>query len=151
MSANPPRFFWKGKRVSERVYKHRCRQKNVGKTIMKRFIDKSGAHNLETCLKADETVEFMEVEGRRIIHVDTLAKQLCCRNCKSTLSLTNILSEKLIGVASKFVIQCQQCKTETGVCTDKQHKVKNQNAHFDGNTKGVIGEYTIICIYNDKS
>ena len=125
--------------MTERVYKDRCRQKEVGKTIMKNFIAKNDVHNLKTSLQADENLKFVNIEGRRIVHIETLGKQLYCRICKSVLSLSKIVSEKQNGLASQFSVECDKCKAVTGVYTDKQHHVSKQNAHFDTNTKNCYG------------
>ncbi|OXU17178.1 hypothetical protein TSAR_012609 [Trichomalopsis sarcophagae] len=79
------------------------------------------------------------IEGRRIVHLQTLGEQLICNKCKSILSLTDTVEEKNVGLASIFYVRCRECKITSSVCSDKYHKTADQNIHFDTNTKAVIG------------
>ncbi|XP_074111471.1 uncharacterized protein LOC141535446 [Cotesia typhae] len=62
-----------------------------------------------------------------------------CIHCEFLLSLTDLVSEKRIGVASIMSIKCRTGHKITGVSTDKQHTVSNGNSHYDSNTQLVIG------------
>lgn len=95
----------------------------------------------KTVSNLKDVTKSIEIEGRRIIHVETLANQLFCRKYKSVLSLTKIIKEIRVDLASKFYIECLSCKLINEVCSDKQHDVNNQNKHFDTNTKAVMGKY----------
>ena len=63
MNEKPKRFYWKGKKVSQKEYYNRCRQQQVEKTIRSVFNSKT-MYNLKT----DGNVTI--VEGRRIVHVE---------------------------------------------------------------------------------
>ncbi|XP_043471058.1 uncharacterized protein LOC122504185 [Leptopilina heterotoma] len=117
------------------------------KNIRKNFAAKT-VSNLQDVTKSTE------IEGRRIIHIETLANQLFCRKCESVLSLTKITKEIRVGLASKFYIECLSCKVVNEVCSDKQHDVNNQNKHFDTNTKAVMDanlQVGIVIADNDSS
>lgn len=136
MSEKQQRFYWKGKLVSAKVYKRRCEQSNIAKKIQKIVKNKCGADNL----KNDSNCKVVNpIEGRRIIHVQTLAEQLICKKCNSILSLTDTFEEKRVGLASIFYVKCRVCRVTSSACTDKQHDTAGQNLHFDTNTKAVIG------------
>ncbi|XP_043468802.1 uncharacterized protein LOC122502708 [Leptopilina heterotoma] len=133
-------YYWKGKKVTKKVYENRCRMQNVGKNLRSVY----GIKNVEPNLKNDSNCEFVKcesAEGRRIVHLKTLAEQLNCKNCKSVLSLTDIVNEKRFGLASVFNVKCNTCLLSTQVSTDKQHIVSgpNMHKHFDVNTKVVVG------------
>lgn len=79
------------------------------------------------------------VEGRRIVHMNTLANEMICKKCMSKLHFLDIEEEKQHGLASIFYIRCEKCKTLCTVATDKQHITNSNEKHFDINTKAVIG------------
>ena len=56
----------------------------------------------EPCLKDRESDSKI---GRRIVHVDTLGKELVCKKCSGTLSLRNIVDEVRLGLASLFIVK----------------------------------------------
>ncbi|XP_066582289.1 uncharacterized protein [Prorops nasuta] len=120
----PKRFFWKGKRVTEKVYKKRCLDQQLAKNLRNIYGTKRGTYNLKKeKLEKDENCQAVEkvLEGRRIVHLQTLGEQLFCKKCKCALSLLNIISEKHYGFASVFDVQCPQSKIVKKVATDKQH------------------------------
>lgn len=147
------RYFWRGKRVTEKVYNHRLQQQQLGKSIRSIYGTKNGVDNL----KNDTNIKFVgiqkrpirhsalkeqatcDVEGRRIVHIKTLGEQMICKTCTSILSLSDITDEKQRGLASIFYVKCRGCNISTEVHTDKRHAVSNQKIHFDTNTKAVIG------------
>ncbi|XP_058793782.1 uncharacterized protein LOC131665724 [Phymastichus coffea] len=92
MSENSGKWFWKGKRVTQAVYKKRCKQTEIEKGIRKRQSENMQTDTV-TDLAATTTIKS-NIEGRRIIHVDTLAQQLFCIKCGSTLSLVDCVKEK---------------------------------------------------------
>ncbi|XP_018399359.1 PREDICTED: uncharacterized protein LOC108777062, partial [Cyphomyrmex costatus] len=106
----------------------------IGKKLRQVYGTKNAIIKL-TNLKKDA----VEIEGRRIIHLETLGKELNCKKCNSVLSLQNILHEERHGLASIFLIKCHQCEGISKVCSDKEHKVYEKRTHFDTNTKVVIG------------
>lgn len=141
MTEKQQRFYWKGKLVSAKVYKRRCEQSKAAKNIQKIFKGKSVADNL----KNDANCKIVNpIEGRRIVHIQTLAEQLICKKCDSILSLIDTCEEKRIGLASIFYVKCRQCKVMSSVCTDKQHEAVGQHLHFDTNTKALIGMCVLI-------
>jgi len=138
-------FFWKGKRVTEKIYNLRLRQASVGKTLQKlcQRNQKKNADDVEDQSNL-QNQEKSQVEGRRIVHIETLGKELVCINCKQTLSLANIVQESRIGLACIWIVKCQQCQCTTRVNTDKVHKnetvtKKGKVTSYDVNTAGAIG------------
>ncbi|XP_051158052.1 uncharacterized protein LOC127279631 [Leptopilina boulardi] len=134
------RYYWKGKIVTQKVYENRCRLQIAGKNLRSVY----GTKNLRANLTNDshcELVNYKPAEGRRIVHLKTMAEQLYCKKCKSVLSLTNVVDEKRYGLASVLSVKCDKCLFYTQVSTDKQHVVSGQNKrkHFDVNTKVVVG------------
>ena len=65
---------------------------------------------MTTTLRRDEVnanvSPFKDVEGQRIVHLKTLGGGLSCKQCKSVLSLSDIIDEKRSGSASKLFILC---------------------------------------------
>lgn len=143
------KFFWKGKRVTEKAFKKRQQQVELAKKL-KSVHGRYASINLKdddaTNLKGDDAkkTDFI-VEGRRIINMKHVAHNMFCLSCKAVLSFIDIKEEKRVGVASLFSIQCRVCQKITVVTTDKQHKVDGQLSHFDCNTELVLGND--ICIY----
>ena len=101
-------------------------------------------NKITTALRSDKVdanvSPFKDVEGRRIAHLKTLGRGLSCKQCKSVLSLSDIIDEKRSGLASKLFIPYRPCKTMNTVGTDKQHTVSNQKLHYEVNTKAAIGK-----------
>lgn len=89
---------------------------------------------------AASTTNF-QIEGRRIVHLTTLGKELNCNKCDSILSLSDCVEEKTLGLASILYVKCRSCKIISAVNTDKKHEVgaKNMHMHYDVNTKLVVG------------
>ena len=77
--AKRARLFWKGKRVSRKVYNKRCQQQAWGAKIREAYCaGANGNPNLEddSDVSADEaSYKFVEIEGRRIVHIKTLGEQ----------------------------------------------------------------------------
>ena len=90
------------------------------------------------------------VEGRRIVHIKTLGKQMFCCKCSQTLSLCNIVDEKLIGLACIWTIQCDHCSSTTRVATDQKYKKKvktkqgKEMFRYDVNVAGAIGNTNVF-------
>ncbi|KAK0171451.1 hypothetical protein PV327_011284 [Microctonus hyperodae] len=126
------RYYWKGKRVSEKVYDNRVRQSKVGKSIRSVY----GKRNIPN-LKED--FKNNEIEGCRVMHIETLAHQMRCKKCASVLSLEDICEEKRSGLASIFYITCKNCQSLNDVHTSKHHKGAGCRTHYDTNTKAVLG------------
>lgn len=125
-------FHWKGKRVNEKKY-----QKNLKQVALaKKLNEKHGKFT-----SPNPTPNPADDYGRRIIHLKTLGKNMICKHCDFLLSLTDLVSEKRIGLASILYLKCRKCNKITGASTDKQHTVSNGNSHYDSNTQLVIGRY----------
>lgn len=126
MSDEKKRFFWKGKRVNEKVYNQRVSQ------------CKNGLKRKKTC---DLTSPLSDiVPGRRIIEVCHLAQQLKCEQCKGLLSLENIKSEERRGLGSVWHVLCTACNIFNEVFTDKRHlDPTTKRQRFDINSKIAIG------------
>lgn len=132
------RFYWNSKKVSKKVYNQRLKQQALAKSIRSRNAEKHVSHHDSSEANPNRTLE-----GRRIVHIDTLAKKMFCNNCKSKLHLSNIIHEKQYGLASIFYIKCDECK---GICTvpsDKKHVNNSNQKRFDTNVKAVIGLYIL--------
>lgn len=132
-------FIWKGKSVKEKVYYHKLKLSKSIKSAKKIWMNKtneiessSSVSNTNANDKKNHT--FVDIEGRRIMHVKTIASQLICRNCKAILSLLHTIEEKKIGLASIFYVQCQHCLTPNAVSTDKKHDTPTKRQHYDINT-----------------
>ena len=117
-------FYWKGKKVSEKVYNQRRKQQELGKNVRSIYGTKKVTANLKQTVDPNEDTEIEKctVEGRRIVHIDTLAQQMFCEKCKSKLHFTDVEGEKQYGLASIFYIRCEKCKVLCSVATDKQHR-----------------------------
>lgn len=145
------KFFWKGKRVTEKVYNLRVRQANAGKMIRSVYGCKqtrTAEQSVEKSnLKDGETKS--KIEGRRIVHIQTLVKEMVCSKCNSILSFRDILDEKLIGLACMWTVQCQDCLCTTRIATDQLHKCKTKTKQgkemfrYGVNTAGAMGNYNV--------
>lgn len=96
-------------------------------------IPKINVKRIDKCKDSDAAAadkDSIPLEGRQIIHKETFAEQMFCRNCKSILFLTDVTEEKRNGLASIYYIACRQCHVPaiTSVWTDKQHKVSDKKA-----------------------
>ncbi|KAK0075212.1 hypothetical protein PV325_007207 [Microctonus aethiopoides] len=109
------RLYWKGKIVSKQVYNQRFKQQTLAKNIWKKQSMKSKSQ-----LQLSQAKPNL-IEGRRIVHIDTVAKQMICKKCKSKLHFSDIVYEKQFGLASVFYMKCKKCDMICTVATDKQH------------------------------
>ncbi|XP_039302328.1 uncharacterized protein LOC120357045 [Solenopsis invicta] len=138
------KFFWKGKRVTEKVYNSRIRLQNVGKNLRNIYGCRNKvSDNLKECETGES--EFGQLEGRRIVDLKTLAKELFCKKCDAMVSLLDTVEETRVGLASMFSVKCRSCMTIIRVATDKKHATSKENkqgrqiAHYDVNTRGAMG------------
>ena len=141
-------FYFKGKKVTEKIYNMKMRMQEVGKNLRNPNIyccRKTISNNL----KKIDNINFVDIEGRRIIHVKTIAENLICKKCNAILSLLDTLEEERFGLASVYSIKCRGCDTIQQVCSDKKHTVKQTlktdtrsrvKEHFNVNTKAPIGK-----------
>lgn len=143
-------YFWKGKHVKESVYNLRLRQASAGKNLRKIYgsAKSSNQSNLED--KDKSAPDSGKVDGRRIVHIKTLGQQLICKKCSQTLSLLNVVDEVRFGLASIFIVKCENCQSTTRVATDKSHKVINKSrqgkeiTHYDVNSAVILGNIVIF-------
>lgn len=95
-------FHWKGKRVTEKKYKKNLQQVALAKKLNKK-------HQKSTSPNPTDNY------GRRIIHLQTLGNNMICKHCELLLSLTDLVSEKRIGLASILYLKCRKCNKITFV------------------------------------
>jgi len=82
MSEKNKKFFWKGKRVSEKVYNQRkmlfeqARNKRSDGGMIKSSNFKTNVNITKTSEKDTSSNDVFEIQGRRIIHVKTLGVQM---------------------------------------------------------------------------
>lgn len=133
MSDEKKKFFWKGKRVTEKIYIQRVAQSESG---MKR-------KKMQSPTKLTSTSSTPKVDGRRIIAISHLAKHLKCIQCKGLLDLELIHREERYGLGSIFHIKCTNCHIVNRVPTDKLHTGLNDATRcrrFDVNSKIALGK-----------
>lgn len=140
------RFYWKGKLVTEKVYKARLNQQEAGRNVRSIY----GTKNLQwqPNLKKKEAVspvsEYIDLkkEGCKIFDVETIANQLICKRCQNVLSLLDTTDSIASGLGTIYYVKCRKCEHINNVLTDKQHSASgSQKMVFNCNTKAVIGEY----------
>lgn len=134
------KYFWKGRRVTEKVYNARINQQKAGRNVWNvRKTNTAGCHNLKT--KTSKYIDLKD-EGCKIVDMDTIANQLICKRCKSVLSLLDSTESVAIGLGTTYYIECRACGRTNEVLTDKQHSVSGSHKKiFNVNTKAVIGKY----------
>jgi len=141
------KFFWKGKRVTEKVYQDRIRLAEIGKNLQNvvRKQQKTTTPNLNG---DDDNNNWSMLQGRRIIDIQTFAKNMICVKCKAVLSLLDCKAEKQLGMAWIYHIKCRLCGDINIVSSDKRHRTEKSKVHFDVNTKAVIGNIINLVVYN---
>ncbi|KAK0170513.1 hypothetical protein PV328_008351 [Microctonus aethiopoides] len=106
-------------------------------------LGKSKAKKVHETVKSDMTSyekdNYKTCDGRRIVELTTLAKNLKCSQCEDMLSLEKIVKEKRIGPNSLLLIRCRKCAINTLVPTGKMHITNNNKTKADVNTKAVLG------------
>ncbi|KAK0181802.1 hypothetical protein PV327_004050 [Microctonus hyperodae] len=88
------KFFWKGRRVTEKVYKARMNQQKAGINNRKMFSAKVSEHNLGNKCGSKCNKNKYEFEGRQLYHTKTLAQGLICKKCNAVLSLLDKSEDK---------------------------------------------------------
>ena len=128
-------YRWKGKIVTESVYKQRLAQQKNGQA--RQISTEPG----ETDVTRTENVEENNVfDGRRIVDLNILGQQLWCTCCAEALSLQHVESEVRRGLASQLLIRCHKCLILNTVCTGKQQSTTDKRrGHFDINSKAALG------------
>lgn len=139
MESQKKRFYWKGKKVTEEVYKRRIQSEKIAANIRNIYGTRSEMHNLKSKLKKEVTCEYRECKGRRIVNVQTLGDGLICEKCNCILSLQDIVRENRCDLVSIWYVKCRLCLFISTLSTDKKHVLK-KNRHYDINTKAVAGK-----------
>lgn len=137
------RYMWKGKVVTEKVYNQRLAQRNTGKHNLKTRDENTSTAEKEST-DEEQKISNEPGEGRRIVYLKFLGKQLWCTSCKESLSLDNIEQEERRGLGSVLLIRCHKCLLVNPVVTGKQHTPpgkSRRDSRFDVNTKLAIGQY----------
>lgn len=94
--------------------------------------------------KEEETL----LDGRRIVDLKFLGRQMWCVLCKEALSLEYIEKEFRRGLGSHLAIRCYKCLliNEMSTCT-MQSSSDKRNIRFDINFKTVIGMIDFLSFY----
>lgn len=116
-------------------YKGKLRRKKmVGKQL--KFIEMRKAQPQ----KKKETSDPCVLEGLRLIDLGEIVKTMKCRGCKSVLSFSSIIQEKIMGFHCIWTAKCESCSEITTVHSGKTHSSEN-NSYHDINTRFVLGKY----------
>ncbi|CAC5361147.1 unnamed protein product [Mytilus coruscus] len=77
------------------------------------------------------------MEGRRVVELDVMAREMYCCRCNLPLHLSNTVGERLYGLASVLLIKCDNsaCLATTDVHTGK----RTPNGSYCINSKVAIG------------
>ncbi|CAG2206187.1 unnamed protein product [Mytilus edulis] len=90
----------------------------------------------EEIIDANKSNTWME--GRRVVELDVLAREMYCCRCNLPLHLSNTVGERLFGLASVLLIKCDNsaCLATTDVHTGK----RTPNGSYCINSKVAIEE-----------
>lgn len=114
-------FFWKGKRVTEKVYNARLKQQESGRNIHSIYGTKNSKHNLAATTDTTESQSNLNVrsdrskfinledEGYKIINVMEFGRQLICKKCSSILSLLDTKSSVASDLGTTYHVECRKC------------------------------------------
>ena len=98
--------------------------------------------------KKIENVNNNVCQGKRIVDIQELGKNLKCCKCKEVLSLEKITNEKHYGLHSVFTITCNKCEISTIVHTGKVNTIEDQN-YCQTKMSAVLGKvFLLIFIMN---
>jgi len=86
----------------------------------------------------NDTTSNNVCDGRRIVDVAKLGKNLKCNSCNKTLDLQKIIDEKRSGLHSVFIIRCEECNVNNSVATGKIDQDNHKYSHT--NMKAVFGK-----------
>lgn len=120
----------KGKFVKKHIFDWK---KNLGLACHKRKLVNE---------KRKEQEFFIPVDGRRIINVEKLARDLWCYNCKDSISLRFIENESTTGLGSSFTVRCHKCSKVRKVHTNNLVNVNGDldRSVYDVNLKAACGK-----------
>ena len=112
------------------------------------------AHKLSYCTHEDDTdasaatsCENNECAVGSVTLIDRqhVQNQMFCLSCKDSLLLHNIVSERVVGLGTVFVIKCAKCEKERFVTSSPLYKhpdSQNYNREmFAVNSKIFLGKY----------
>ena len=104
---------------------------------------------------SDESENRFELQGRRIVELGVLAKELDggCESCGAPLQLSNCAQETVSGLGSFLYINCNNSDCgEMNVClTNKTHRssgIRGGRPIFDVNTKLAAGRFKMCACYS---
>lgn len=85
--------------------------------------------------------EGLCVEGRRVVELQQMAKNMWCATCVQPLSLRFIENEARIGLATILTIRCHNCLAtfEVNTCKKDFH-VESGRSKYDINVKAALGK-----------
>lgn len=138
------KFYFKGKRVKESVYKRRLELQKRAKRLRDEGVY---ATKIIPNLREPEQISqsAKDFDGRRIINVATFGSEMICKKCNYPQNLNCLVSEERHGLASIFWIKCPSCNFTNQVSTDKRHvSAVTSRAVFDINTKATLGRLTYL-------
>ena len=126
MKPAPGILRYKGKLIKRSVFEKRQQAISLGKS-RKREREK------------DEESEILT--GRRIVNLQTLAKNLFCRKYQTTLSLKNTVGENRRGLLSSLSVKCENCLQVVLVHTGEFHNDTDEDIRkiSDVNSCAVLG------------
>ena len=125
------------------------------------FINSKKLRKLENLQKAREAARNQKPEqqpiqatqncvGAKIIDLSYMCNQVVegCISCKSTHSLADYDSERMVGLASILYIKCGKCSILTPIRTSQSHTYEHEDGKetriFDINTKCAAGNKIIL-------
>lgn len=131
-------------KFSRVTFKMSCQTRASNGRFAKRKLLDRNKNALEAMAKAkkkciEEDIKEKICEGRRIIEIEELAKNLVCCNCSEILNLKDIKTESRLGLHSILNIICEKCEIKTQVHTGK---VTNDGDHVysDTNKTAILGK-----------
>lgn len=84
-------------------------------------------------------------QGNRVVDLSFMSEKMFCEKCEEPLLIQNIISEKIKGLASTFLIYCSKCSFLSEVDSSKKYVPKTKSGKsakplFEINTKVALGE-----------
>lgn len=113
--------------------------------VLKKKNDLIERNKLRSRSKTGSNCGDIPLEGRRLVHLKHLSKQLICKSCNADLLLRGIENEQEKGLASILTVRCQECLEVTDVSTDTQTvDKKTGRVVFTSNLKLGLGEFNHV-------
>ena len=120
------------------------KQKNVSKKLNFVSAMQEAKKKVAESVEKNKSENSNLAEGRRIVELSELGKNLKCFKCRHVLSLENLEKEKIMGLNSKLWVRCENCSLVTAVMTGKVHDGDKKFKLSDVNTKAVLGKLLLI-------